>query len=93
MMATNTEGLAIFIRGKGHSCEIFTQGHEKIWGPENFITPCIKFNGCALKAFKVNFSYLTVPQNPGPIQRNDESGRNGAFIGCMINVKIPEYYK
>ena len=60
---------------------------------QNFITPCIKFNGCALKAFKVNFSYLTVPQNPGPIQRNDESGRNGAFIGCMINIKIPEYYK
>ena len=35
MMATNTEGLATFIRGKGHSCEIFTQGHEKILGPEN----------------------------------------------------------
>lgn len=35
MMATNTEGLAIFIRGKGHSREIFTQGREKILGPEN----------------------------------------------------------
>ena len=33
MMAANIEGLARFTRGKGHSCEMFTQGREKILGP------------------------------------------------------------